>query len=136
MLAGLAATLIACGDDDAAGPTQVITGTYTLTAVDSKSLPATLYDDGATELILVSGTITLSANNAWSGSVIARTVTNSVSTDETLPSGGTWVQSGSSITFTDTINGDSFTAVVGTDMLSAAIDFEVPIGIVTLVFTK
>jgi hypothetical protein len=103
-------TTTACGNDDKSptGP-GAIAGTYTLDRVDGNALPVTLFEglvdvDGTPvqlRIELTGGTMTLAANNTFSGNLTARvSAPGSPSETENLPVTGTYTVSGSSITLT------------------------------------
>lgn len=102
LVAGIAAIALitACGSDSATGPSSTSSspvGSYTISTVNGKAVPTSLYADGSISYDVTSGTINLTSD----GKFLA--VTN---TRQTLPGsienfvdsmGGTWTQSGSSV---------------------------------------
>jgi hypothetical protein len=136
VLAGLAMLLVACGGDKATGPTSV-TGNYTLRTVDTKTLPANIFQDADDKVEVSSGNINLAADNSWTGNIALRiTHLATGQVDPFLaPVGGTYSLSAGAITLTDATNGFSASGTVGGGTLSFGL--EIVIGSTnTLVFQK
>ena len=86
--------ITACGGDGPTGPSVPATpeGAFTLQTIDAKSLPFTMYADGAYTLEVQSGTLSITANGKWVAKATTReTVAGIVSVynDSTF---GTWTQ--------------------------------------------
>lgn len=95
----LVVLLAACGE--VTGPKSPV-GTYALSSVDAKPLPATMYADTGYTVEVTAGTIALTADLKYTSSVTTReTVDGNVSTYIDRFS-GTWAQAGSTITLTPT----------------------------------
>lgn len=102
----------ACGGDDKKSPTgnnNTTVGTYTLDKVDGGALPVTLFEgdvdvDGEVvnlKIELISGSMTLAANNTFNGSMALRlTIPGAPAQTETAPVSGTYAVTGNSITLT------------------------------------
>ena len=97
----IAATLIACGSDSTTGPSSSNSsspaGTYTMSTVNGKAVPTSLFADGSFTYDITGGTMKLTTDGKFSA------VTNY---RQSLPGsvenfvdsiGGTWTQSGSSL---------------------------------------
>ena len=101
----------ACGKDDK-GPTgsnNTTVGTYTLDRVDGGALPFTVFHDDVDvegeivnlKIEVTSGTMSLAANNTFTGSMALRLSIPGVPTqNETAPVSGTYTVSGNTITLT------------------------------------
>jgi hypothetical protein len=123
LMAGLALSLLACDDDDdPAGPEDSVAGTYALLSISSQTVPTTVFQDATTQIEVLSGSITLTATNTWTGTISTRTTTNGVPLEETLNASGTFTVSGSSITFTDASDSSTFTATRNGDTLTATLE--------------
>jgi hypothetical protein len=112
------AVLGACGGDSSptgpAVPTTPI-GSYTITTVNGKALPVALFNDASYTYEVTTGKLSLSSDGKYSiVTTFRQTLPGSVSNfvDST---GGTWVQTGSSIQMTNGQDGslDSGTWVKG-----------------------
>ncbi len=136
LIASVALAAMACSSDKSTGTGDNIAGTYTLTKAAGKALPSTVFDDGTTQLIVLSGTITLTEAKGWSANLNVRTVESGDPLDESLPATGTWVRSGSTITFTDASDNSTFTATVSGKTITANVDAGLPSGLLALQFTK
>ncbi|MEO7084193.1 MAG: hypothetical protein ABI442_15755, partial [Gemmatimonadaceae bacterium] len=113
------ATAAACGNsgDSTTTPPVVLpttpVGVYTITMVNGKAPPVTVLSDtsGLYKLEVTSGTFTITADGKYSTVMNTRqTIPNNVSvfTDST---GGTWLLSGTSVSFTNSQDGTKDTAV-------------------------
>ena len=93
-----AAIIAACGSDSATGPSSSSpTGSYTMSTVNGKTLPTSLFADGGFSYDVTSGKLSLTSDGKFSA------VTNY---RQTLPGsvenfvdsiGGTWTSSGTSV---------------------------------------
>lgn len=97
---------VACGDSTGPNGQKNPEGNYTITTVNGKAVPAPIFSDtGGYMLEITSGRLSLTGDGKYS-SVIAfrQTLPGNVSsyTDST---GGTWVQSGGTVQFTETSTG-------------------------------
>jgi hypothetical protein len=101
----------ACGKDDKnpTGNNPQPVGTYSLDKVDGGALPATLFEgdvdiEGTVVTLtieLMSGTMTLAANNTFTGSMALRlSIPGAPSQTETAPVSGTYAINGNQITLT------------------------------------
>jgi hypothetical protein len=101
-LAALAAAG-ACGGDSPSGPATPKTpdGSYTISTVNGKGLPVAIFSDTNYTYEVTSGTLALTTDGKYSiVTKFRQTIPGNVSTfvDST---GGTWLLSGTSITFTN-----------------------------------
>lgn len=101
----------ACGKDDKSptGNNNQPAGTYSLDKVDGGALPATLFEgdvdiEGTVVTLtieLMSGTMTLAANNTFTGNMTLRlSIPGAPSQTETAPVSGTYAINGNQITLT------------------------------------
>jgi hypothetical protein len=93
----------ACGGDSPSGPTAAKTpdGSYTISTVNGKGLPVAIFSDTNYTYEVTSGTVALTTDGKYSiVTKFRQTIPGNVSTfvDST---GGTWLLSGTSITFTN-----------------------------------
>ena len=139
LLAALIVTLVACGGDRATGP-QSVAGSYTLQTVNGTSTPAAVDQSSTQRLDVTAGTIVLTADNKWSGSIGLRIIdlTSGQVQDENsaVPfAGGTYTLSGSSLTLNDPTEGLVFTGTVANGTMTVSVDlgFSSPL---TLVYTR
>jgi hypothetical protein len=104
-------TTSACGKDDKSptGNNNQPAGTYSLDKVDGGALPATLFEgdvdiEGTVVTLtieLMSGTMTLAANNTFTGNMTLRlSIPGAPSQTETAPVSGTYAINGNQITLT------------------------------------
>jgi len=96
------ALITACGSDSTTGPSSGASnpvGSYTMSTVNGKAVPTSLFADGAFSYDIIGGSMKLTSDGKFS------TVTNY---RQTLPgsvenfvdsTGGTWTQSGSALQF-------------------------------------
>jgi hypothetical protein len=92
MTLGLLATLSlsACSGDGATAPGATLVGNYTLSTIDSKPLPYSVFADTGYTLDIVSGSLSIDSNGKWVSKITSReTVAGYMSTynDSTF---GTW----------------------------------------------
>jgi len=102
----------ACGSDSPSGPATAKTpdGTYNMTTVNGKALPVAIFADTNYTYEVTSGTLTLTADGKFSVvSKFRQTIPGNVSVfvDST---GGTWLLSGTSVTFTNVDDNSTNTA--------------------------
>ena len=107
-LAALAAVVgvVACGDSTGPNGQKSPAGNYTIATVNGKAVPAPIFSDtGGYMLEITSGRLSLTGDGKYSSVVAFRqTLPGNVSsyTDST---GGTWVQTGGTVQFTETSTG-------------------------------
>ena len=123
VLASLAMLCIACSGDTGLEP-DPITGNYTLQSVNGSKLPGIFYQDTQEKDEFVSGSVTLSSNNNWNGTLTLR-ITD-LTTNEVFgfaaPIGGTFSVTNNSITLTDAFNGLTFTGTANSGVLTIGTD--------------
>ena len=101
----------ACGKDDKSptGNNNTTVGTYSLDKVDGGALPATIFDEDVDiegnivrlKIELTGGSMTLSANNTFTGSMSLRlSIPGAPPENETAPVSGTYSVAGNVITLT------------------------------------
>jgi len=109
VLAPLFALVAACGGSEAgpAGPPPPSTpiAAYTLTTVDAKALPAVMFADTGYTLEVTQGTLTLTADLKYAGTVTTRETVDGNISYYLERASGSWAQSAGSgaITFTPTV---------------------------------
>lgn len=107
-LAALAAVVgvVACGDSTGPNGQKSPAGNYTIATVNGKAVPAPIFSDtGGYMLEITSGRLSLTGDGKYSSVMAFRqTLPGNVSsyTDST---GGTWLQSGGTVQFTETSTG-------------------------------
>jgi hypothetical protein len=111
--------LTACGGD-ASGPNVSNTpvGSYTISTVNGKALPAAIFSETDYKLEVTSGSLVLTTDGKYSTVTTTRqTVPDNVSifVDST---GGTWVLSGSQVQFTDAQDSSKVSAAWGNGQLT------------------
>ena len=103
------ATLAACGGESATGPNSSTTpvGAYTMTTLNGKALPASLYADGTYNFEVTAGKLTLTNDGKFLAITTTRqTVPGNVETFvDTV--GGTWVLTGTTVALTDLSDGST-----------------------------
>ena len=134
-LVGVVAALVACSSDSN-GPGSSLAGTYHVASVGGHNLPTVVYTDGTSTITFVSGSATISANNTWSSTFAVHFVVTGSQNDQTFTGGGTWTQSGNTVTFLDTTDQSTFTATRSGNALTGQLDFGDPVGVKTIVFSK
>jgi uncharacterized lipoprotein NlpE involved in copper resistance len=119
-LMAMTMAMVGCGDDDDDGGTTPtnIAGTYTMRSLNNdNSAPFLVFQVTGYMLEVTSATVTLNANGTYSDvTTIRETIDGTAQTPETIPSTGTWVRSGNTVSFTDDDDPDAnFTATVQSD---------------------
>jgi hypothetical protein len=114
------AAAAACGGDSPSGPAAPKTpdGSYTISTVNGKGLPVAIFSDTNYTYEVTSGSLALTTDGKFSiVTTFRQTIPLNVSVfvDST---GGTWVLSGTSITFTNGSDGSTDTAVWGNGQLT------------------
>jgi hypothetical protein len=141
MLAALVFTLVACGGDKATGP-QNVTGTYTLQTVNGANPPSAVYQDTQQKVEVTDGTLNLSANNTWTGTLGGRFTDFTVTPNDVIDfagqplNGGTYTLNGSSLTLNDPTEQLVFTGTVSNGTLTLNVDLLGAGHITTLVYSK
>ena len=118
VLACAAVTLLACGGGDSTGPVASAEGTWSLQSVGGSALPYTYAFDAATShrSEVLSDVFELNADGSFTETFTTRDTQGTTVTTETAADGGTWHQSGKTVTLTfadgslaATINQDQIT---------------------------
>lgn len=115
------ATLAACGSDstNGTGPMNV-SGSYTLTTVNSATLPYTIPHTPGHTVVITSATGTLGADHTYS--IIATGTEDGGDPGQVAADAGTYTVSGSTVTFTSTtFGGASYTAAAAAGTLTAVV---------------
>ena len=139
LLAALIVTLVACGGDKATGP-QSVAGSYTLQTVNGISTPAAVGQSDTQRLDVTAGTIILTADNKWSGTIGLRLIDLASGQvqdeDSAIPfDGGTYTLSGSSVTLNDPTEDLVFTGTVASGTMTLSVDLGFG-SLTTLVYTR
>jgi hypothetical protein len=108
-IAASAIVPIACGSDSSTGPDtpKSPVGSYALTSVNGKTLPATVFSDSNYLVVVAAASLSLTAEgNYQATSTVRETVLGHLSTYVDTTS-GTWIQgtSSSALVFTDRADG-------------------------------
>jgi hypothetical protein len=120
------ATAVACGGDSTSPINASIAGSYKLQTINGSALPYTILQVGSDKIEFLDDQVTVNDGGTYTESGHIRTTENGVVTTETIADAGTYVRTGTAITFhstgdnTDTpgtFNGNSITVV--SDGLSA-----------------
>ena len=98
-------SLAACDNDSdtGTGPGSSLNGTYELTTVDNKALPAAFTDSS-----LVSGRLVMT-DSGWSQVTVVLYKTGGSATGDTLKLAGFWTSNGANLTFFDLGNTTTYT---------------------------
>ena len=133
------ATLAACGSDttNGTGPMDV-SGNYSLTTVNSSTLPYTIPHTPGHTIVISSATGTIGAGHSYS--INATGTVDGGEPGQVIADAGTYTVSGSTVTFTSSIvGGASYTAAASSGTLTAVVPgaFAGSTDVsITLVFTK
>ena len=90
---------VACGAGSTE-PTATVNGTYTLRTINGAALPQNIYADPDQSLAILSGTLTLNANNTYSLVEQERIIIGGQTTQDEYTEQGTYVQTGSNLELT------------------------------------
>lgn len=112
VIAALAITFaVACGGDKTTQPTQAtFAGTWSLQTVNGTVLPWTAAQNGADKLEVTGDLFTTTSSGTFNEMTTTRTTQNGVVSVDTLPDSGTYVLSGSTVTFTFASDGSTGSA--------------------------
>lgn len=100
------ALLVGCGGGDKAAAPKTVHGTYPLVTFNGSALPAVYVQAPGYKLEVTAGTITLNANGSFTDSYSFRETEGTTVTNTTIPCGGTWAQSGNTLTLQETASAD------------------------------
>lgn len=96
------AAVVGCGGDDSPAP-RALEGTYPLVTVDGRALPTVVIEVPGYKLEVLSRTITVGANAAFTDSyTIRETEDGVVHPVRTVTCSGSWTRSGNTVTLTET----------------------------------
>lgn len=113
VLAGLGLGL-ACGSDSGTTSPPPVTatpaGSYVITTVNAKPVPVALFDTASYKYEVVSGSLSITSDGKYSSVMVTRQTVGADIEMFSDSTGGTWVQSGTSVTLTD---GQDGTIVTG-----------------------
>jgi ABC-type oligopeptide transport system substrate-binding subunit len=121
VLGAALATLAACGSDttNGTGPMDV-SGNYSLTMVNSSTLPYTIPHTPEHTIVISSATGTLGADHSYS--INATGTEDGGDPVQVVADAGTYTVSGSTVTFTSsTFGGGSYTAAAASGTLTAVV---------------
>jgi hypothetical protein len=119
LLASVVATALACSSSSTS-PSASIAGTYVLTTVNGESLPAIVTNAGDTAVV-VTDTLALTASLTYT-----RHVVDTLRSQGSAPvlfshlSSGTYVHTGTSITFTDAVTSGSASGTIANGVITIA----------------
>jgi len=114
------ATVAACGGDSSTEPggSSSPVGAYSITSVNGKTLPASLFADGAFNYEVTAGKLNLTSDGKYSAvTTFRQTLPGSVSSFVDSV-GGTWVQAGTTIAMTNPSDGSTGSASWGKGTLT------------------
>lgn len=112
LLTACSVALLAGCDSDSTGPTAQVEGTYTLTTVGGQSLPFTIQEvDADNRIDVLAGVIVLDDDGTFTDETDLNVVVDGVASTEPVDAAGTYVVSGTTITFTPTA-GSAYSAVI------------------------
>jgi hypothetical protein len=114
------AALAACGGDSSTEPGHATTpvGAYTITTVNGKAVPASLFADGAFNYEVMSGKLTLTNDGKYSAvTTFRQTLPGNVETFVDSV-GGTWVLSGTTVSMTNPADSSTGSAAWGNGTLT------------------
>ena len=113
------AGVVACGDSTGPNTQTSPAGNYTIATVNGKAIPAAIFSDtGGYMLEITSGRLSLTGDGKYSSVMgFRQTLPGNVSsyTDST---GGTWLQSGGAVQFTETSTGMTASATWASGQLT------------------
>lgn len=135
-VASLTATTIACGTNDAGGPSEpdkvVIVGNYSLQQVDGRGLPAPIFDDDVRledgrvvrlKVVVTGGSLELEDNEKFSGTLALELTLEGQEQNESLPIRGKYSRSGNTISFeSDDPDDPSFKGTIGNGAVELELD--------------
>jgi hypothetical protein len=99
------ALLVACGGDNSNSP-KTLAGSYTLNTVGGHALPAVVFTATNYTLEVTAGTVALNGSGSFTDSYTLRENDAGTITTTTIPCNGSWTQTGSTITLTETVTSD------------------------------
>ena len=121
LVAGLVAMQTACDSDNGTGPTGAdVAGNYTLVSVAGRTPPATVLQDAATRTDVVSGSLELTGDHAFTLRVALRLVVGAQSFDQPQTTTGSYRTSGNSLTLTETSSGQTTVLTVSGNELTGS----------------
>lgn len=100
------ALLAGCGGGDKAAAPKTVHGTYPLVSYNGSALPALLIQVPGYKAELTGGTITLNNNGSFTDSYSIRETEGTTVTNTTYPCGGTWAQSGNTLSLQEAVSAD------------------------------
>lgn len=117
----LLAVAIACSDST--GPTKAsVAGTWTLQSINGVTLPVVIDQSLTSKLEITGDVLTVSSSGSFTQATSFRLTQNNVVQTQTIPDAGSYVLSGSTVTFqfqsdgstgTGTLNGNTMTVTAG-----------------------
>jgi hypothetical protein len=110
---GALGALAACGGDNPSGPSESLSGTYSLTKVNNLTVPAVVYQDSVYKYELIGGTLAISGS-AYTVAINERETINGAVTAVVSSESGTVSMNGSTVTFTSSTPQPGDSPVVGT----------------------
>ena len=118
LLLGIAFALAACGRDDIVSPPATIAGSYQLTTIDGQALPFLVFENGAYQARVVSGTLNLNANSSYSLAFNVRIDDSGNVRTSTQSDAGLWNVARDSITLASTAGNLAITGNVSGNVLT------------------
>lgn len=127
----LAAVIAACGSDGTTAPSQTVAGTYSLKTVNGSALPFKIVEIGDTTYALAGIQLNIAGAGTWTASFSEVVTVAGKTAMVSVPSHGSWAQTGTSITL-------HFLGEEGPDLTGPVTSNRLDLtdGFVTYVFTK
>ena len=109
----VATTLAACGSDSPSGPATATSpeGNYTISTINGKALPMAVFSDtGGYKLEVLTGTLGVQTGGKYSVITNYRQTIAGIVSTYSDSSGGNWLQTGTTVAFTDGSDGSKVQA--------------------------
>jgi len=100
----VATVLAACGSDSPSGPSTATSpeGNYTISTINGKAVPMAVFSDtGGYKLEILTGSLGLQSGGKYSVTTSYRQTIAGIVSTYSDSSGGNWLQTGTTVTFTD-----------------------------------
>lgn len=115
---GILLTLMACGSDLVINPSTSVAGSYALERVDGTALPYPVIDISTYHIQLVSGSLTLNANNTYAWNLGLRVDDSGRIRTDAQSDSGTWTMVNSTLSLTSAQGNLPKTATVSGNIMT------------------